>query len=125
MSADTSPVHIYSAPGIYIVCQKVSNAYSSNTICHEINVQVLANEEIAIRRSVDVWPNPTTGKIFLPAFQNKKVEVRVFDMTGKLLFTKITTDGRLDIAMVPAGIYLLKIASDRQPPQAVRVVVAH
>jgi photosystem II stability/assembly factor-like uncharacterized protein len=70
-------------------------------------------------RSVEVWPNPTTGKFRIQSsrFQipGSKLEVDVVDIYGKVVASNNLEPGiwnlELDITDFPAGVYFVKITS--------------
>lgn len=58
-------------------------------------------------KSVSIYPNPSTGKIFC----NKAIEkIEVYDITGKLVFKKndITKSEAINLSLVK-GIYMIKL----------------
>ena len=56
--------------------------------------------------TVNVYPNPTTGRFTVNA--DGLLEVTVFDYTGRLVATLSDTN-RLDLTHLPTGNYLLRI----------------
>jgi agmatine deiminase len=57
-----------------------------------------------------VYPNPTTGVFDVFGIEGMAATVRLTDLTGRLLHSAQTTDGRLrmDISALPAGLYLVR-----------------
>ncbi len=68
--------------------------------------------------SVSVYPNPTTGQLFLDFTTPvpEKIQVELYEMTGKKIRTRTFDSGNfhvLNIASFPSGLYFLKIKSVR------------
>lgn len=62
--------------------------------------------------SVQIYPNPTTGKLQIENGELRIESVAIFDMTGKCYLTLIasrTTETTFDISELPAGVYFVKI----------------
>jgi subtilisin family serine protease len=75
-------------------------------------------EEIEKGQEVEflVYPNPSSESLFIDNLQNlEEVEINVFNLAGNLIFQKSISQWnvygkeQIDIATIPAGIYLLKI----------------
>lgn len=62
--------------------------------------------DAVVLENVKVYPNPTTGKLFIGAEGVLKVEI--YDYTGRLVATYVGTD-QFDISHLPAGTYALRI----------------
>ncbi len=64
---------------------------------------------VAPARSIQVWPNPTTGRIFLPEARGAMRDLQVFDLTGREVFHKTTDNTVIDLGILPNGLYQLRI----------------
>ena len=69
---------------------------------------------------LNIYPNPTTGKLTIEAEGVTKVEV--FDYAGRLAATFVNTN-QLDISQLPSGTYSLRISL--QKGSTVRRVIKH
>jgi hypothetical protein len=60
---------------------------------------------------VDIWPNPTSEVLNLELQQQGMAEIMLYDMAGKLLVQKQTTQQReaLDVSALDNGLYLLTV----------------
>jgi hypothetical protein len=60
---------------------------------------------------VDVWPNPTSEVLNLELQQQGMAEVQLYDMAGKLVLQKQTTQQReaIDVSTFENGLYLLTV----------------
>ena len=69
-----------------------------------------------IRLTANIYPNPTTGKVFLDFADNHVNQIIVTDITGKqlILKTEVKQIEILDLSNYETGIYLIIIQSDRE-----------
>lgn len=111
MSQDTSPVHLFSAPGFYTVCLTVANSYSAGSKCKVVEVKTSDNsspqgaEEEAI-----LFPNPTTDWVQWKGLSaGETVTVRVHDTLGRLCFEEKTSQAAVDLGALPDGLYLVTL----------------
>ena len=61
---------------------------------------------------IKVFPNPTRGKIMLEITgSNKNASVSVFDMSGKMVYSKkqFGSSGQIDLSRQPNGVYVMKV----------------
>jgi hypothetical protein len=63
---------------------------------------------------VDVWPNPTSEVLHLELQQHGMAEIMLYDMAGKLLLQKQTTQLRevIDVSALESGLYLLSVLQE-------------
>jgi len=72
-----------------------------------------------IEQSMHIYPNPFEGKVTLKTdpMGNEPVEVSVFDLQGKLLFSrKVSVDDNrieLDLSFLKAGFYMVRITGTK------------
>jgi hypothetical protein len=64
--------------------------------------------EIAEKNAIAVYPNPTTGIIFL----SENYSVTLIDLTGKIILQKQNTNN-LDISNQATGFYFLLLSDDK------------
>ncbi len=76
-----------------------------------INVANGVNE---LTNILDIYPNPTTGKLFIDTDKNADIIfVEIYDVTGKLIYNeKVNQNYVIDISNQSKGIYLLKLKSN-------------
>lgn len=74
------------------------------------------------QEAVRIYPNPTTGEVFLPV--PGEVLVRVFDNVGQLQMEKTVSDNRLNLAQLQPGIYRLQLFHDGRMLTTQHVVLA-
>lgn len=60
--------------------------------------------------AVLVYPNPASDRLFFASQQERQVDVAVYAMDGRKLFSQqLSTDGFLDVSALPNGFYVVKI----------------
>ncbi len=71
---------------------------------------------IAKKLSVNIYPNPTTGKIYLDFAENHINQIVVTDITGKQIFnkTEVKQKEMIDLSNFKIGIYIIIIQSDNE-----------
>jgi len=59
VSSDTSPVHLYSQTGTYLVCLTVCNTNGCDTMCRGVNIETIGTEEPQYYEPIwTLYPNP-------------------------------------------------------------------
>ncbi len=99
------------AAGTYTVTV-TDQAGCSQTL--EWNVGLNATQEPAWAQTLQVYPNPTTGRIYLSmeATHSAGVQFQLHDMRGRAVQPPVVFRGprhETDITNLPAGVYLLRI----------------
>lgn len=58
---------------------------------------------------LSIYPNPTTGNVFINKNKNKDMTANVYDLRGKLMATKLLKDQitPFDFSNYPSGVYML------------------
>ncbi len=74
----------------------------------------LSTQEISFSQSINIYPNPSTNFISLTGLQNKKVQLKIFDVIGKKIITKEINaqQNKIDVAVLEKGIYLFVITDE-------------
>ncbi len=95
--------------------QTVNDTWTAECVCvGELSTAIATTTAPA---EPAVWPNPTTGLVYIPAEQvNGPSRVRVCDALGRVLTTPVTRTGGgspwlLDLGSAPAGVYLIELES--------------
>ncbi|MCC7506031.1 MAG: right-handed parallel beta-helix repeat-containing protein, partial [Saprospiraceae bacterium] len=68
------------------------------------------------------YPNPTTGMIFFPDIQGE-VKAEVYNQLGQLQLRQNLTDARLDLGLLPNGVYVVRLLREEQAPVTRSVVL--
>lgn len=108
----SSPSISYSETGSYIVSLTISNNCGISIATDTIDVVITNIIDRIEYISIEVYPNPATEKVHLiwpPT--NKPVQVDVFNSFGAIVMSNTIIEERsiLDIAELPAGLYLLRV----------------
>ncbi len=114
-SSEQSPVHVYTADGIYTVSLTASNEGGSDTVVVEdlITVGAAGIDDIEMS-TLSIYPNPSTGlvKISYPGISPEKI--RIFDMTGKEIVPEFANQqiGMISLTLNSKGLYFVQIATE-------------
>ncbi len=116
------PLHQYSAPGIYWVCQVVSNENAADTLCKWVQVGMGSDTivyntvgEYGLQVGLRVYPNPTSDFIFVQGDQAIEAG-HTFVLTDALgrewaqapLAALISS---IDLRGLPSGVYFYRIVA--------------
>ena len=124
-----NPVHVYTESGTYQVTLAVTNDCGTVQFGTTINVVINGVNELALDQAVQIVPNPNKGlfEVMLEGIQDKDIQFRVLDMTGKQLWSRDVEASphfrqSIDLTTHPKGVYWLVVQTD-QAVQAFKVVV--
>jgi PKD repeat protein len=109
-SAAPAPVN-YTANGQYTITLIASNECFSDTISTIINILDVGLKENTFDNSVLVWPNPSTGKIKIDNTTNELMEINIYNLEGRLVYSKnnVSKNEELNIVRLHKGLYEIKI----------------
>ncbi|HYG39617.1 MAG TPA: T9SS type A sorting domain-containing protein, partial [Cytophagales bacterium] len=107
-SAGDTIKNIYSNIGSEWANSSIAGSLMIRPVFADVEIVSGISEDIE-KEAIDVYPNPTTGKIYIPSGFDR---VEVLDFTGKPL-QKIESgssqESELIITNLPPGFYLLRI----------------
>ncbi|MDR2971513.1 MAG: T9SS type A sorting domain-containing protein [Bacteroidales bacterium] len=86
---------------------------SSNHVEETIDLGIKEFED-----GIVVFPNPTTGELQVTSYELRVMGVEIFDVYGRTITTHyslLTTHYSIDISELHAGIYFVRIATERGP----------
>ena len=69
--------------------------------------------EIEVANSITVFPNPASDIIFVNGL-NENAKISIYDLSGRLLFSKQVTNKQIDISNFQSGIYTMKIETSKE-----------
>jgi hypothetical protein len=105
--AQSGGLYQYAVVARYRSGTEDANAALSNVL----NKGDVANEEFARQSGVKVYPNPTTGAVYVQTAQ--KAQVEVFDLFGrKYISQRVAAEAVLDVSGCPTGALFIKIITD-------------
>jgi hypothetical protein len=70
---------------------------------------------LVLQGNISIYPNPSTGKITLSSTEKDIKELRIIDLTGKILLekTNVNLNETIDLSGLQAGIYFLRARTDK------------
>ncbi|MBA3682111.1 MAG: T9SS type A sorting domain-containing protein [Bacteroidetes bacterium] len=101
----------YTAGGLYTITLVASNVCHSSTVTTVVNILSVGLNEKAFDNSVLVWPNPANGKIKIDNATNELMEVNIYSLEGRLVYSKnnVSKNEELNITKLNRGLYEIKI----------------
>jgi len=106
----TASTFVATANGSYKVV--VSNGDCDAT-SNCVNVTTLGIAENTADLGITLFPNPTTGKVFVSTSNNEAVAVTVYNAQGAVVadFGKVQNGEVIELTNVEAGIYVIRVAT--------------
>jgi Metallo-peptidase family M12B Reprolysin-like/Secretion system C-terminal sorting domain/Fibronectin type III domain/Bacterial pre-peptidase C-terminal domain len=110
-------INYTAAAGIYYarVYAPLSTTFNA-TSCYTLKVQLgTATKELYTDNSLEVFPNPVQNMLNVDLKSNKGIsEIQLFDINGTQVMSKRTSSVRsqMNLSILPAGIYLMKVVKD-------------
>ena len=116
-AAVQNPSHLYREYGTYVVCLTAGNSTSAGTLCRDELISV--NPLLHMTTPVSVYPNPSTGRLFLRFYKTFSVsDVYVEDQYGRHVYRRhisspgLTAPAEVDLSGLSAGIYFVHVNCD-------------
>ncbi len=111
----TTTNHLESANQAYIELAQIQQMYDMkfNGWCNDI----VAGTSMITGHSIDVFPNPGNGNVFVKSENNNLSKIEVYDLVGKNILTKNLENQdfvEINLNDSPSGIYFLKIIAEGQ-----------
>lgn len=129
-STNPYPSHIYATPGIYIICLTVGTAGTScfDTYCDSsfyafktsggpmssLTIEAPSGiSDISGNAKLQIYPNPVNNELTIST--DKRIEQsRVFNIDGQIVLDRKTSNNKIDVSKLPAGIYVLEMTAEGQ-----------
>ncbi len=111
--AETSGIYTLEITDVATAC---TNSFSTE-ITHDaaiVNCNLTNVEELEVA-NLNIYPNPTTGLLYLELDTNgkEKISWSLFDLMGRKQLAQVATDKQqLDLSQLPSGIYWLELRSE-------------
>ncbi|HOZ87039.1 MAG TPA: T9SS type A sorting domain-containing protein, partial [Bacteroidia bacterium] len=101
----------YTANGTYPIMLIASNPCASDTSYQNITIQEVGLPEFSNAYEMQIWPNPSIGKVRINYNNSLAAEVSVFNTEGKKVFEKnaVKPNEELNLAQLAKGIYLVTV----------------
>ncbi len=112
-STEQNPLIKYNAFGVYSVTLKATNAFGNNTLTKTDYISVGVDGITSLPSAVSVYPNPTTGKLFITNPKMATQEIEVFSAVGKMVYSGIS-DAEIisvDISGKTKGLYIVRVTN--------------
>lgn len=120
--ATMNPTHTYAAGGTYTVVLTVTDSCGTNAFTGQVSTTVGIDELSLV--DLSVYPNPS-NTVFTVESSIEMKEVRVMDLSGKLIFAEafVGSEKIIDASQFADGTYLLSIQFTDGHIQMVRLEV--
>lgn len=128
-TASGEVVHTFPAPGTYTVCLVAANGYSSDTVCHTIQIgTVSATEVLHTHPSIAAYPNPSPQDFTLhvPGIAEwQRVDVELSDLHGRAVLRTAWRGpvGRISGDGLHGGVYFARVAVEGTAVGVVKLVL--
>ncbi|MCC7301027.1 MAG: PKD domain-containing protein [Bacteroidia bacterium] len=133
-STQTSPTHVYTNSGTYMVCLIIQDSSCVDSICQYVTIGSSGwNDGPENVKGVSLYPNPSSGNSSLEILTGAPADltIELLDITGNKIetiaggkFSEGQHTFRISTGNIPAGIYLVKI-SDTKASLTKRLTVIH
>lgn len=116
-STQESPVHTYSAAGVYTIMLIASSACGSDTMLQTVTVFTGINEQNT--ESVLLYPNPSAGKVYVKLIDGDfwmGGDLEVIDATGRMLYflNLKSREAEIDLTILAEGLYYFRLVNDNK-----------
>lgn len=124
-STEQNPLVTYDAYGLYSVTLTAQNEYGGTTITKTDYINVGVDGITTLPYAVAVYPNPTTGRVFITNPAMDVMEINIFNSVGQLSMSTVSGSEiiSLDITGQPKGIYLVRISGKNNLNQQVVKII--
>ena len=72
-----------------------------------------STDDITVGDELKIFPNPTSEKIYFDSDLDKIQEVKVYDMSGKLILSKEKIENYLNVSQLNPGLYKLILTTEK------------
>ncbi|MEX2589888.1 MAG: T9SS type A sorting domain-containing protein [Chitinophagales bacterium] len=109
----TEPEVRFDNPGLYTINLTETNTQGQNNLRREDYIEVLNTTSVSNNDKgiFNIYPNPAKNQLHINA-QSSFEQLRIFDLSGKILFQEISTPGNnksIDISGLNAGHYFIEV----------------
>ena len=100
--------------GYFIILFLLAVSYSygqETTIVALQNPQVNSLDKNQEIKGFEIYPNPVSdGVLRINTLNNKEKTVQIFDVLGKQVFLRTTKTKQLNVSMLNAGVYIIRVS---------------
>lgn len=105
----TTFVNANLAPGVYVLNVTDLNGCQ---LSEECLVEAITSIDEYLLNTIEVYPNPTNGQLFIRNLPDGKAHFSVYNALGKCVFIKETYDRTIDLSHCISGVYTVVIEVD-------------
>ena len=103
-------------PGNTTVVWTITDGAGNTANC---SFDVTVNESVGVENlkqyGISIYPNPTSGLIYIESTKFQIERIKIYDLTGKLIIHKIEfNDNKIDLSKYSNEIYIIKITADEK-----------
>jgi len=116
-STETSPMHTYTSPGIFMVTLTANNLDCEDENSQEVSVPLVGINNITADNDFEIYPNPNDGSFEVQLQNNYNPEsFQVIDLSGRAIIDLDLTGSEIstipiDMGNVESGIYFILMGS--------------
>ncbi|HXH19133.1 MAG TPA: PKD domain-containing protein [Chitinophagales bacterium] len=117
-------VHTYATAGTYTVCLIAMNAFGEDSTCKAVSVPITGIVSVQ-DENIRIYPNPTSGELFIQTGNRQISKAELFDLSGKLISTQYpppSAKPSFDLSNVPQGFYICKLTARDGKATVARVI---
>lgn len=67
--------------------------------------------EESVNHGQMLFPNPSTGIVYINQFSGEKLDINIYGTSGKLFLNEVTLTGSIDLTSLSSGVYFIEIVS--------------
>ena len=110
-SNEQNPTVFFTTPGVYDVSLTIYNDTEQASISKEnyITSEICTDLPSVYIEQISIAPNPARNLITITGLNNEKTNIKLFDLTGKLIFEKQIQENQFDVSEIENGVYLMSI----------------
>ncbi len=109
-STVSNPTVTYNSNGFYFIQLVANNVCYNDTSTNLVQILEVGIENENINNSISVYPNPSSGNFIIKNGANKLIDVKIFDLNGKLVFEKmnVKNDTEFNLLKISKGVYIIE-----------------
>ena len=95
---------------LFLLAISYSYAQEMNTVALQ-NPQVNSLDKNQEIKGFEIYPNPVSnGVLRINTLKNMEKTVQIFDVLGKQVFLRTTKTKQLNVSMLNAGVYIIRVS---------------
>jgi hypothetical protein len=124
LAGETNQTYTATQDGVYAVRVTDANGcWFSYSALFDFVVITDVNT-LAANNNIVLFPNPTTGNIFITGYSNADTQVRVMDALGREVYN-MAMKSEMDLSMLENGIYHVIIENENGERMSKKIIIQH